>query len=55
MKDPWDIGYRFDENFITILELALQIRYQASKILLLRPIIKREDHDIGCNKKDDKE
>ena len=50
MKNPWDIGYRPDENIVSFFKIPHKISNQTSEVLLLGPIIKRENNNIGCNK-----
>jgi len=51
MKHPQGARCFQIENLVACSKVLFQITYQASEVLFLRTVVRREDDQIGCNKK----
>jgi hypothetical protein len=55
MQDTWEIPQIRAKNLISIPEICLEVSDQAFEVLLLRPVIERENDQIRCDDEDKEE
>jgi hypothetical protein len=55
MEDRWNIGYRLNEDRITLSEMSAQIINEAPEILFFRAVVEWKKDKIGGDKKDEEE